>query len=137
MSDRLEDKFYKLNIEAELSVSFLSGLIKVSGSARYLNENRTTAKKSCMSLIYNVGTKSEEVYIRQLKKKINLDSLDTDDATHVLTSIEWGAACTVTAEYEFSDADEMKEIEGCLKAELNKLKGVCDVAGQAKVELCL
>ena len=134
MSDRLEDKFYKLNIEAELSVSILSGLVKVSGSAQFLNEKRTTAKKSCMSLIYNVATRSEIVILRQLKNKINFDSLDTDDATHILTGIEWGAACTVTAEYEFSDGDEKKEIEGCLKAELNKLKGLFDAKGEAKVD---
>ena len=92
MSDRLEDKFCKLNIEAELSVSILSGLVKVSGSAKFLDEKRTSANKSCMRLIYNVATKSEEVILRQLKNKINFDSLDTDEATHVLTGIEWGAA---------------------------------------------
>jgi len=134
LSDSLEDKFHHLNIEAELSVSILSGLIKVSGSGKYLEEKRATAKSSAMSLIYKVTTKTEEIYLRQLKKIVDLDSLNTSEATHVLTSVDWGAVCTVTAEYTFSDQKEKKEIEGSLEAELNKLKGVLDVSGSVEVD---
>ena len=134
MSDSLENKFSKLNIEAELSVSILSGLVKVSGSGKFLDEKRSSAKKSTMSLIYNVEMRSEEITLSQLKEKINFDALETEDATHVLTGIDWGARCTVTAEYEFSDKEEKKEISGALQAEMNKIGGALSVSGSAKVE---
>ena len=109
-------------------------MITLSGSAKFLQEQRTSAKKSAMSLIYNMTTMNEEVMLKQLKKKIDFDALETDEATHVLTGIDWGAACTVTAEYEFYDSEEKKEIEGGLEAEMNKLKAAVDVGGHAKVK---
>ena len=37
MSDSLGDKFHLLNIGAELPVSFLSGMIKFSGHAKFVD----------------------------------------------------------------------------------------------------
>ena len=133
LSDTLEEKFHCLDIQAELSVSILCGLVSLSGSGKYLDEKRKTTKSSSMSLIYKINTINEEVYLRQLKNLVDFDGLETSTATHVLTSIDWGAVCTVTAEYSFCDTDEKKKVEGALRAEMNKLKGSVDISGSAEV----
>ena len=71
MSDSFEEKFRKLDIEAELSVSLLCGMIKLSGSGKYLDEKRESDLKQRMSMIYKTTTVTEEVNLRQLKKNIS------------------------------------------------------------------
>ena len=71
MSDSFQEKFRHLDIEAELSVSLLSGMIKLSGSGKYLDEKRESEHKQCMSLIYKTTTVTEEVFLKQLRKNIS------------------------------------------------------------------
>ena len=59
MSDSLDDKFDKLDVEAELSVSVLAGMIKLSGHAKYLDEKKSTKKAKTLSLIYKLTTKDQ------------------------------------------------------------------------------
>ena len=54
LSDNIEEKFQKLGIDAQLQVSILSGLVKLSGSGSYLNEERKSAKAARMSCIFKV-----------------------------------------------------------------------------------
>jgi hypothetical protein len=54
LSDNIGEKFHKLGIEADLQVSILSGLVKLSGSGSYLNEERKSARAASMSLVYKV-----------------------------------------------------------------------------------
>ena len=53
-SDSLEEKYHKLGIDGELKVSLLSGLVNLSGSGGYLNEERKSARAVRMSLIFKV-----------------------------------------------------------------------------------
>ena len=47
-------------------------------------------------------------------------------ATHVLTSVDWGATCTVTVEYESGNLEVKEQVEGALSAEVKALKGILD-----------
>ena len=123
MSDSLEDRFHYLDIDAELSVSILSGLVHVSGSGKLLEEKRSVSPNaSTMGVIYKVETIQEEIDPQDLKKKVDLDVLNTSEVTHVLTGIIWGAVCTFTAHYTFNDNEEKMAIEEALKLEFTKLK---------------
>ena len=55
LSDNIEEKFHKLGIDAQLQVSVLSGLVKLSGSGSYLNEERKSARAARMSCIFKVS----------------------------------------------------------------------------------
>ncbi|XP_038059602.1 uncharacterized protein LOC119730679 [Patiria miniata] len=137
MSDNLQEKFSKLNVEAELQVSLLAGLIKLSGSGSYLEEEKKSARAQSMSLIYKLRTVNEEIMLRQNKDKIDLEILSpsngqTVDATHVVVAIDWGAVCSVTCEYENKEDENVTEVKGALSAELEKLKVLVDVKGSAK-----
>ncbi|XP_038059614.1 uncharacterized protein LOC119730688 [Patiria miniata] len=137
MSDSIQEKFSKLNVEAELQVSVLAGLIKLSGSGSYLEEERKSARAQSMSLIYKLRTVNEEIMLCQNKDKIDLDILSpsngqTVNATHVVVAINWGALCTVTCEYETKEDENVTEVKGALSAELEQLKGLVFVKGSAK-----
>ncbi|XP_038059651.1 uncharacterized protein LOC119730712 [Patiria miniata] len=137
MSDNVQEKFNKLNVEAELQVSVLTGLIKLSGSGSYLQEERKSARAQSMSLIYKLRTVNEDFSLRRNKDKIDPDILSpsnrqTINATHVVVAIDWGAFCVVTCEYENSEDKIVTEVTEALSAELEKLKGLIDVKESAK-----
>ncbi|XP_038059627.1 uncharacterized protein LOC119730696 [Patiria miniata] len=137
MSDNLQEKYNKLNVEAELQVSLMAGLIRLSGSGSYLGEERKSARAQSMSLIYKLRTVNEEIMLRQNKNKIDLEILSpstrqTVNATHVVVAIDWGAVCTVTCEYETKEDENVTEVKGALSAELKKIKGVVDAKGSTK-----
>ena len=55
LSDNIEEKFHKLGIDAQLQISVLSGLVKLSGSGSYLKEERKSAWAARMSCIFKVS----------------------------------------------------------------------------------
>ena len=49
ISDTIEEKTSVMNIDANLKMSFLSGLVKVGGSARYLETRNSTSHVSSVT----------------------------------------------------------------------------------------
>ena len=83
-TDSIQEKFEKLNVEGELQLSVLSGLVEGRGSGAYLGEERKSARNQSMSLIYRLKTVHEELMVRQNKEHIDLDVLrhwQTSNAT--------------------------------------------------------
>ena len=93
-SDSLDEKFKLFDISAELRASFMAGLFSVSGSGKCLNESKKTSKSSSITLVYSVSTITETLYLTQLKDFIDFDVLLNTKASHILTSINYGANCT-------------------------------------------
>ena len=69
-----------------LQASFLSGLISVEGSAKYLNDHSSTKRAARVSVKYNAKTKYEALTMSHLApSKIHFPSvLDDKEATHVV-----------------------------------------------------
>ena len=111
LSDNLEDKFNHLSVGGDLTLSVLAGMVEVKGAASYLTEEKKSARTQRMGLVCRVRTYNEEVVLRHLESQIDPESLETMSATHVLVGIEWGAVCTVTAEYQASSEEEKTELE--------------------------
>jgi hypothetical protein len=100
ITDRISEKFHKLSVNAELQLSVLAGMINLQGSGKYLQEEKASAKVSRMTLLYSIMTKSERISISnlELKEIIDLNTIDSFEATHVVVGIDWGANCTITSE---------------------------------------
>jgi len=98
-TDTYKEKLDRLDVEAELSASFLAGLVKVSGSGRYLSDKRETNLVMQSSMYYSITTVEEELNLASIdiKRCLAFDTLDSDVATHVVTGISWGAKCVITA----------------------------------------
>ncbi|KAI0892882.1 hypothetical protein F4806DRAFT_505347 [Annulohypoxylon nitens] len=90
-SETNREKLSNMNISAELSASFLSGLVKADGSLLEA------------SLVYNITTKSEALRLNdeEVKNALAFKSLKTSTATHVVIGIEWGANSITNIEGHF------------------------------------
>lgn len=116
MSDTLEEKFSKLNITADLSASFLGGLLTVSGSGSYLSQNKTSALVQQASTVCNITTVDENLRIANSKlgPVLDLDALEHEEATHVVVGIRWGARSVVTVKSSKASTDELLNFGGSL-----------------------
>ena len=77
MSDSLEEKFKKMDIGGEISVSILGGLVKGTGSASYLSDKKDSARSIRCSMHYKSKTKTESL-------NINFDKLADAVSTSTL-----------------------------------------------------
>ena len=132
ITDSVNEQFEKLDIDAELSLSIMSGLIKLGGSAAYLNSQKSSARAAHMTLTYSVLTKHQEV--DGIRSKVNTGYLDGGEATHIVVGIDWGAKCNITCQYQRSQHEDEMQVKGKLQAEIDKLKGVLSAEGSAKVD---
>ncbi|KAH6714673.1 hypothetical protein BKA61DRAFT_673999 [Leptodontidium sp. MPI-SDFR-AT-0119] len=116
MSDTLEEKFSKLNITADLSASFLGGLLTVSGSGNYLSQNKTSALVQQASTLCNIRTVDENLRIANSKlwPVLDLDALEYEEATHVVVGVRWGARSVVTVKSSKASTDELLNFSGSL-----------------------
>ena len=77
--DSLEKKANVLGIEANLKLSLLSGMISVSGSAKYAQDYQKTNKESRLTLKYSTTTHFQSLTMKHLGKG-NLNHPDLHDA---------------------------------------------------------
>jgi GTPase SAR1 family protein len=133
ITDRLSEKFRKLNVDAELQLSVLAGLVSLKGSGSYLSEEKSSAKSARMSLLYSITTKSESINIlnSSLKGLVDLNAINCVEATHVVVGIDWGANCTITSEYANQENEERTKVEGFLKVVMNKI--ACSITGKGDI----
>jgi len=125
-TDTYKEKFDRLDVEAELSASYLAGLVKVSGSGRYLSDKRETNLVMQSSMHYRITTVEEELNLASadIKRCLAFDTFDSDAATHVVTGISWGAKCVITAKSQVALSIDRNKIAGELEAQLSLLKGI-------------
>ncbi len=133
-SETFSEKFEKLDIKADLKVSILAGLLKLEGHGKYLSDEKKSARAVRSSLLYNINTKVErlEIFNEQLRDCFSLDAISNKNATHVVVEVNWGANSMVTLEHANSENREIKEIEGSLDAQLEKIAS--SVSGKPEVD---
>ena len=136
ITDRISEKFHKLSVNAELQLSVLAGMVNLQGSGKYLKEEKASAKAGKMTLLYSIMTKLERINIcnLELKKIIDLNAIDSFEATHIVVGIYWGANCTITSEYANQENKKQTEVEGFLKAVADKISYSIKGEGQGNYD---
>ncbi|CAF2726861.1 unnamed protein product [Rotaria sp. Silwood2] len=122
-SDTFEEKFNKLDVQAQLKINVLAGLFKLEGSGKYLGDEKKSYKSVKCTLIYDIRTKEETFTIgnEKLEKLISYDAIKMPDATHVVVGIKWGANVFASFEFENKENYQKKYIEGILQANMEKI----------------
>ena len=122
-SESIEDKSSALNVEAALKASLLSGLVKVDGSAKYLNDCKTSKNQARVTLKYKATTKVQELSMDHLGRGNvkHPDVFDKGLATHVVTAILYGAQAFFVFDREVSEKEDHQDIEGNLKVMIEKI----------------
>ncbi|XP_043539016.1 neoverrucotoxin subunit beta-like [Chiloscyllium plagiosum] len=135
-SDAIEDKTSSLDVEASLKASFLGGLVKVSGSAKYLNNKKTSRQQSRVSLQYRATTRFEELTMSQLgPQHITYPSVfKQGSATHVVTGLLYGAQAFFVFDQDHSSTDNVQDIQENLEVMIRKIP-TFKIKGQGSVDM--
>ncbi|XP_034743255.1 neoverrucotoxin subunit alpha-like, partial [Etheostoma cragini] len=122
-SESFADKSSALNVEASLKASFLGGLVEVGGSAKYLNDSKTSKNQARVTLNYKATTKFQELSMDHLgRDKVKHPYVfDQGLATHVVTAILYGAQAFFVFDRDVSDKEDHQDIQGNLKVMIKKI----------------
>ncbi|TKS79293.1 Neoverrucotoxin subunit alpha [Collichthys lucidus] len=122
-SESIEGKSKALNVNASLKASFLGGLVQVDGSAKYLNDSKTSKNQARVTLKYKATTKVQELSMNHLGRG-NVKHpyvFDKELATHVVTAVLYGAQAFFVFDREVSEQEDHQDIEGNLKVMIEKI----------------
>ncbi|KAM6919453.1 verrucotoxin subunit beta-like [Lycodopsis pacificus] len=135
-SESIADKSSALNVEASLKASFFSGLVEVGGSAKYLNDSKTSRNQARVTLTYKATTKFQELSMNQLgrDKVKHPDVFDKGLATHVVTGILYGAQAFFVFDREVSEKEDHQDIEGNLKVMIKKIPCI-SIEGEGSLKM--
>lgn len=136
VSDSLDDKASALDVNASLKLSFLGGLLEVSGSAKYLDNRKSSSHQEQVTLQYKCTTRSEEMTMEQLGKgRIqHPEVFDHGTATHVVTGVEYGAQAFFVFDRQHSSSSNSKQIDGSLHVLVKSIPGMM-IDGEGKLEI--
>ncbi|XP_059827173.1 uncharacterized protein LOC132394782 [Hypanus sabinus] len=112
-SDSIEEKANALNMTGSLKASFLSGLVELKGSAKYLNDTKKSKQQARVALLYKTTTRFEQLTMNHLgKQNITYPSVFEDEsATHVVTAVLYGAQAFFVFDQTYSSPDDLPAIE--------------------------
>ncbi|GES75094.1 P-loop containing nucleoside triphosphate hydrolase [Rhizophagus clarus] len=121
--DSYMEKFNELNVEAELKLSVLAGLISPEGSGKYLNDVKENFKSVKGTLIYKMTSVEENlnIYRDDVKACISTDGLSNTDATHIVIGIKWGAIMIASFECKDTKEEDKSQVEAALRSHFEKL----------------
>ncbi|KAF3853046.1 hypothetical protein F7725_013734 [Dissostichus mawsoni] len=115
-SDTTESKSSLLNIEASLKASFMSGLIQVGGSAKYLNDEKKFKNQSRVTSVQSYHQLQGVVsYSTQIDEPQQRDLIKNGLATHVVTGILYGANAFFVFDSEKLEDRELQDMRAACK----------------------
>ncbi|KAF3857757.1 hypothetical protein F7725_010958 [Dissostichus mawsoni] len=116
---------------------FLGGLVQVGGSAKYLNDSKTSKNHASVTLNYQATTKFHELSMNQLGRD-NVKHpyvFEKGIATHVVTGILYGAQAFFVFDREVSVNENHRDIQGNLKVMIKNISSLSiDGEGSLKME---
>ncbi|KAJ6594418.1 hypothetical protein B0H19DRAFT_1205591 [Mycena capillaripes] len=129
------DRANSLDVSAQLSVSILCGAISVSGSGSYLKSKQDTSESNTVAIVAQYRTTSHSFDPNELDGKIVMSAslLARTRATHVVTSVTYGANVVGTLTQKSTNTADTKEIKGNFSREMFKrLKSLFSAEGKAE-----
>ena len=128
-----ESKLSKLGVDENLKLSFLAGLVDVSGAAAYLNDQTSSEKQVRINLRYQSTAWIEQLSIGKLGDLVNPDVFKEMTATHFVSAVLYGAGAIIVFDQEVSH-DEIRHSHGFMKSMVEKLPIIC-ASGNAALDI--
>ena len=134
-----------------LKMSFLGGLVDISGSAKYLDKKNSTSNKTSVSLMHNMTTVTRRLGEEQLSNITYPEVLELEEATHVITGgschyhshdlqcvfvvgITYGASAYFKFENEVGAGDSEREVSGHLEVAVKSIPSF-QISGSGDVQM--
>ncbi|XP_034073777.1 stonustoxin subunit beta-like [Gymnodraco acuticeps] len=135
-SDSIESKSTMMDIDASLKASFMSGLIEVGGSAKYLNDEKKFKNQSRVTFQYKATTNFKQLSVTQLKAMSpqQTDLIKNGLATHVVTGILYGANAFFVFDSEKLEDRQVQDIQGSMQAVIKKMSSL-NIEGNVELKL--
>ena len=131
------DRNNLLDIEANLALGFMGGLVQIGGSAKYLDDRRTQTNSVQVSLKFDATTETEWI-TADMKQDISYTEIcnkvgTKNGPTHVVTSLKRGFRAIFTFVKETEDKTKNAEVGGQLSVAIKSLPNI-QIEGDASVE---
>ena len=122
-SDNIEERLLALDISGSLKTSVLSGLVKLKGSAKYMDIQQALENQSRVILRYRSTIKFEELSMDHLAKySINhSDVFEKGVGTHVITGILYGVQAFFVFDKFLGEHDEKGQVDKILKSTVERI----------------
>jgi hypothetical protein len=85
VTNSIDESMKLMDLSVSLKMSFLGGLVDITGSAKYLDKRNSTSNKTSVSLMHKMTTETRRLGEEQLSNITFPGVLDLDQATHVIT----------------------------------------------------
>lgn len=131
--DCFKSKALNLDIEGDVKLSIIGGLIKVSGSAEYLHDRKSSKKQSRVSLRYRSTARYEQLTMDQLGNIQYKDVLSKGIATHLVSAVLYGADAIFVFDQLEDSHVAAHGVQGELEGMVQEL--ACFMNGKAKGEM--
>ena len=131
-SDKLSEKLETLEIDAPTKLSIMSGLLKVHGSADYLNKKEREIRELIVYVTLHIGTVIKSMTGTQLAKDKVMHHYQevmagcNYKATHVVRKIQYGANAIFTFRKHIENCNEQSKINDHLKMCAGNLKKILE-----------
>ena len=134
-SETIDEDMKHFDLSASIRMSFLAGLIKVSGSASYLDDRKKKNNQARVSLNYKSTTFKRVLKPHVFTKVTYPDVLKkATDATDVVVAIQYGAGAIFTFDRSVKQNEAKRDIKGTLEVAVKKIP-TFEVNGEGKVEI--
>ena len=124
-------KTSSLNIEANLKISLLAGMIEVGGAAEYLNDEKTSERQARVTLKYSSLSRFEQLTMEQIGSIQYPKVLDDNTATHVVTGISYGTDAFFVFDRSLTESEKINKIKGSMEVAIKNIP----ISGSAKLDL--
>jgi hypothetical protein len=135
--DSISKKMFNLGVKANLSLSVLSGLVKVSGSAEYLDDRQSSSKEARVTLKYSCTSKFAQLTMEQLATS-NIqhpEIFDKGTATHVVTAVQYGAEAFFIFDRKLESGEDYRKVHGDMEVLIKAIPGITEIKGSADLSL--
>ncbi|RIB02389.1 hypothetical protein C2G38_1991421 [Gigaspora rosea] len=131
--DSYMEKFKNLEVEPQLRISVLLGLVLLDGSGKYLDDIKESSRSVKGTLVYKITSVEEklDIYRENVKACISTDAFNTSEATHVVIGVKWGAA--IMASFEYTDTNKENKSKVC--SHVNAEMGSHNTTNQFSIKL--
>ncbi|CAC5401033.1 unnamed protein product [Mytilus coruscus] len=118
LKDTISAKTSFLDINSDLKLSILCGLVEVHGSAKYLENQRKFTRQSRVTFKYRCRTHFKELQIKEImsEQQIHSEILNSGNASHVVAGILYGVDAIFVFDRNSSDEEDELQIHRKLEA---------------------
>ncbi|KAI2644144.1 Neoverrucotoxin subunit alpha [Labeo rohita] len=133
-SDSVSSKASLLNVSASLKASFCGGLVEVGGSAKYLQNTKSSNQQSRVTMHYSETSRFDQLTMTQLGQITYPQVFDQKTATHVVTAVLYGAQAFLVFDRSFAEDENKQVIEGELNVMVKKFPKF-SIEGEGAVQM--